>query len=164
MTPSFWLAFLRITVGVAWLVGGLLKVLDPNYASGVLAPSLTQWALRGNDAIGAFITSSLLPNVDTIAFAIKALELLVGVSLILGIFTRLGAFCGFAIVAAGWILQHGFDSAAGYGGSNFIVLVTMLFLVFAPASRVLAADRLMMRRIAAPPPPPAPTTMGSSTA
>ena len=115
---------------------------------------MSPWALRGNDAIGAFITSSLLPNVDALAFAIKAVELLVGVSLILGIFTRLGAFCGFAIAAASFVFQHGFDSVSGYAGGNFIVLVTMLFLVFAPASRVFAADRLMMRRIAAPPPPP----------
>lgn len=158
-----WLAFLRITVGVAWLAAGLIKVLDPTYAGSVLQPLLTNWSLRGNDAIGAFITSTLLPNVDVLAFAIKAVELLVGVSLILGIFTHLGAACGFAITAAGWIFQHGFDSAAGYGGSTFIVLVTMLFLTFAPASRVLAADRLFTRRIVAPPPPPTPT-VGSSTA
>jgi uncharacterized membrane protein YphA (DoxX/SURF4 family) len=161
--PGFWIAFLRIAVGAAWLLGGLLKVLDPHYASGVLQPLLANWALRGNDAIGAFVTSALLPNVDVLAFALKALELLVGVSLVLGIFTRLGAFCGFAIVAAGWVFQHGFDSAAGYGNSTFIVLVTMLFLIFAPASRVFAADRLMMRKIAAPPPPAAPT-VGNSTA
>ena len=159
MTP--WLAFLRITVGVAWLVSGLLKVLDPNYASGVLQPLLTGLALRG-DAIGAFITSSMLPNVDALAFALKAVELLVGVSLVFGIFARLGAFFGFAIAAAGWVFQHGFDSAAGYGSSTFIVLMTMLFLIFAPASRVLAVDRLMMRRIVVPTPPPA--TIESSTA
>jgi uncharacterized membrane protein YphA (DoxX/SURF4 family) len=162
MTSS--LAFLRITVGIAWLVGGLLKVLDPNYASGVLAPMLTNWALR-DDAIGAFITSNVLPNVDVLAFALKAAELLIGISLVFGLFTRLGAFCGFAIVAAGWIFQHGFDSAAGYGGSTFIVLMTMLFLIVAPASRVLAADRLFVRRVAAPAPaPPPPTTIEGSTA
>lgn len=158
-----WLAFLRITVGVAWLVGGLIKVLDPTYASGVLQPALTNWALRGNDPIGAFVTSTLLPNVDVLAFALKALELLIGVSLVFGLFTRLGAFCGFAITTAGWVFQHGFDSAAGYGSSTFIVLMTMLFLIFAPASRVLAADRLLVRRVTPPPPAPAPT-IESSTA
>jgi uncharacterized membrane protein YphA (DoxX/SURF4 family) len=161
MTP--WLAFLRITVGIAWLVAGLLKVLDPNYASGVLQPLLANWALRG-DAIGAFVTSNVLPNVDVLAFALKAVELLVGISLVFGIFTRVGAFFGFAITAAGWVFQHGFDSAAGYGSSTFIVLMVMLFLIFAPASRVLAADRLLVRRVVTPPPPPATTTIEGSTA
>jgi uncharacterized membrane protein YphA (DoxX/SURF4 family) len=128
-----------------------------------LQPVLSNLALRG-DAIGAFITSSVLPNVDAFAFALKALELLVGVSLVFGIFARVGAFCGFAIAAAGWVFQHGFTSAAGYGSSTFIVLMTMLFLIFAPASRVLAADRLLRRRVVVPTPAPPPATVESSTA
>jgi uncharacterized membrane protein YphA (DoxX/SURF4 family) len=90
---------------------------------------------------------------NALSFALKALEVLIGVSLILGMFTRLGAFCGFAIVAGAWIFRHGFDSPAGYAGSTFIVLVTMLFLVFAPASRIFAADLLLARRVVISPPP-----------
>jgi uncharacterized membrane protein YphA (DoxX/SURF4 family) len=155
--PGFWLAFLRITVGVAWLIAGIRKVLNPNYVSADLQPTLSQWAASGYDAIGVFISSTLLPNLNTLSFALKGLELLIGVSLILGIFTRLGALCGFAIVAGAWILRHGFDSSAGYAGSTFIVLVTMLFLVFAPASRVFAADLLLVRRVVVTPPPATPT-------
>ena len=156
--PGFWLAFLRIAVGVAWLISGILKVLNPDYVSADLQPTLSQWAASGHDAIGAFISSTLLPNLNTLSFALKGLELLIGVSLILGIFTRLGALCGFAIVAGAWILRHGFDSSTGYAGSTFIVLVTMLFLVFAPASRVFAADLLLVRRVVIARPPPATPT------
>jgi uncharacterized membrane protein YphA (DoxX/SURF4 family) len=156
--PGFWLAFLRITVGVAWLIAAIIKVLNPDYASADLQPRLSQWAASGHDAIGAFISSTLIPNLNTLSFALRGLEVLIGVSLIFGIFTRLGAFCGFAIVAGAWILQHGFDSPAGYAGSTFIVLVTMLFLVFAPASRIFAADLLLARRVVIIPPPPTTTT------
>ena len=163
--PGFWLAFLRITVGLSWLVAGVLKVLDPAYTGAKLQPLLASWAGRGDDALSSFVTSNLLPNADVVAFVLKALEVLVGVSLVLGIFTRLGALVGFAIVAAGWVFQHGFAAAAGYGESTFIVLVTMFFLIFAPASRVLAADLLMVRRVRVPvAPPPQPPTVGSSPA
>jgi uncharacterized membrane protein YphA (DoxX/SURF4 family) len=151
--PGFWVAFLRITVGVAWLSAGIIKVLNPDYVSADLQPTLSQWAASGHDAIGSFISSALIPNLNALSFALKALEVLIGVSLILGMFTRLGAFCGFAIVAGAWIFRHGFDSPAGYAGSTFIVLVTMLFLVFAPASRIFAADLLLARRVVISPPP-----------
>ncbi len=166
--PGFWLAFLRIFIGVAWLAAGVIKVFNPAYMGTDLVPKLSQWAASGNDAISTFVSSILIPNVNALSFAIEGLEVLVGVSLILGIFTRLGALCGVVIVAGAWILGHAFNSPAGYGSSTFIVLISMLFLVFAPASRIFAADLLLARRVVVTPPSPepaaSPPVVGSSAA
>jgi hypothetical protein len=121
-TPGFWIAFLRIAVGASWIVAAVEKIINPAYDTATLLPTLQQWSADPGP-IGLFVAATLMPHVEVLSFALKALEMAVGVSL--------------------------------------VVLVTMLFLVFAPSrvlDRLLVRERVVERTTAAPaasaPPPP----------
>lgn len=153
--PGSWLAGLRILVGFSWLIAAFEKIVDPAYGTAVLRPTLEVWAAHAQAPVASFIAGTLLPNVDIVSFALKAVEALVGISLILGVFSRIGAFAGFAIVAGAWVFKDGFDRLSGYAGADFIVLATMLFLALAPAARCWSLETVARRQrtVIIPPPP-----------
>lgn len=144
-SPSFWFGFLRIIVGFSWLINGLDKILDPGYDGASLRPMLQNWAANGQGALGAFVGSNLLPHVEVVGFVLKAGEVLVGLALITGIFGRFAALAGFIIIAGAWFFKGAFNTMLGYGGADFIVMATMLFLTFGPAATALRMDRILVR-------------------
>ena len=142
--PAFWFGCLRILVGFSWLVNGLDKILDPSYDGAALQPMLSGWAAGGHGALSAFV-NSLLPHVGVVGFVLKAGEVAIGLALITGIVGRPAAFAGFIIVAGAWLFKSSYDSMFGYAGGNFIIMLTMLFLTFAPAGSVWRIDRVFAR-------------------
>jgi thiosulfate dehydrogenase [quinone] large subunit len=167
-TPGFWFGFLRIVVGFSWLINGLDKILNPSYESTSLRPLLETWSASAQGALGAFVGSSLLPHVEIVGFVLKAGEVLIGLALITGVFGRLAAFGGLVIVTGAWLFKDAYDALPGYGGADFIVMATMLFLTVAPSVSILQMDRILIRNrpvrsdvIVTPPPAPtvAPTAV-----
>lgn len=159
-TPSFWFGFLRIIVGFSWLINGLDKILDPSYESASLQPMLQHWSGSAQGALGTFVGSTLLPHVEVVGFVLKAGEVLLGLALITGIFGRLAALAGLIIIAGAWCFKGSFNTMQGYGGADFIVMATMLFLTFGPSATVFRMDRMLVRNrpvhhdvIVTPPPP-----------
>jgi uncharacterized membrane protein YphA (DoxX/SURF4 family) len=160
---SPWLAALRIALGASFLVSAYLKVVNPAYDTDVLLPNLQRWAIAGPEPFATFVNGVLLPHTSECAFALKAGEVFVGMSLLLGFLTRLGALVGVAIIGGAWVLSGAYARLTGYAGTEFVALVTMVFLLLAPAGAVLAVDRAFARRRpnepTAPPPivtPPQP--------
>lgn len=136
-TPLFQVTALRIVVGCAWIVAGLEKVLNPSYEP-TLRTMLQHWA-SGTGAVPSFIAANVVPNAWSLAFAIKAGELLVGLLLVSGFLAPVAALGGFAIIAAAWVFKQSFMSMAGYADGNFILMATMLFLAVAPSRRFVIA-------------------------
>jgi thiosulfate dehydrogenase (quinone) large subunit len=160
-TPGFWFGFLRIVVGFSWLINGLDKILNPSYDGSSLRPMLEVWAANSQGALGAFVGTNLLPHVEIVGFVLKAGEVLIGLALITGILGRFAALAGFIIITGEWLFKNAFDTMHGYGGADFIVMATMLFLTCAPAVSVLRMDRILIRNrpvhndvIVTPPPAP----------
>jgi uncharacterized membrane protein YphA (DoxX/SURF4 family) len=155
--PGSWIAGLRILVGFSWLAAAYEKIVDPAYATAVLRPTLETWAAHAQPPVASFIAGMLLPNIDELSFALKAVEVLIGISLVFGVLSRFGAFAGFVIIAAAWVFRDGFEQLGGYAGADFIVMATMLFLALAPAARVWSIDAVLFRPrtvvISSPPPP-----------
>jgi len=143
--PGFWFGFLRVLVGFSWLLNGLDKILDPSYDGASLQPMLAGWSAGGHGALSAFVGSTLLPHVGVVGFVLKAGEIVIGLALITGIAGRLAAFGGFIIVAGAWLFKGSYDTMFGYAGGNFIIMLTMLFLTFAPAGAVWRMDRIFVR-------------------
>jgi uncharacterized membrane protein YphA (DoxX/SURF4 family) len=140
-----WITLLRIAVGFSWLVTGFQKVMNPSYSL-TFHSMIEHWAIGSSGGIHAFLISTVLPSADALSFALKALELLIGLSLVLGLIAPLGAFGGFAIIAAAWVFKQSFESAGGYVDGNFIVMVTMLFLVLTSPGRYFGLDAFFFRR------------------
>lgn len=100
----FWL-ILRLYTGYEWLTAGWEKINDPNwvgaqagtslagFVNGALAkttgahPSVQGW-------YGSFLQNIVLPSASVFSYIVAFGELLVGIALILGIFTGIAAFFG----------------------------------------------------------------------
>jgi uncharacterized membrane protein YphA (DoxX/SURF4 family) len=113
---------------------------------------LTRWANLNHGTISSFIATSLIPNVGVLAFVVKVAELLIGIALIVGLFTRLAAFLGLLAIGAAWVLQEGFATLSGYGVGTFLIMITMLYLTLASSGHLLAVDAIRSRKATSPPP------------
>lgn len=97
-TAPLWpLAIARMAMGVLWLFSLRWK-LPPDFEGGS-ERGLKEWLQLEVDhpAVGLYgtiIESLVLPNFTAFAWAVFSTELLVGVSLLTGTFTRAGAFIG----------------------------------------------------------------------
>ncbi|PAV31489.1 Crp/Fnr family transcriptional regulator [Virgibacillus profundi] len=128
------LTFLRIYIGYQWLTGGFGKITGGGFdASGFI-----QGAIAGaggeNPAIqgwwATFLEAVALPNAELFSFMVMWGEFLVGIALILGIFTNFAALMGitmnFAFLFSGTVSTNAqmvlitvFLIVAGYNAGRF---------------------------------------------
>jgi thiosulfate dehydrogenase [quinone] large subunit len=128
-----WL-LLRLYLGYEWLVAGWGKVNNPAWVganagtalSGFVNGALQKTAGEHPDVQGwyaAFLQNIVLPNASIFSYLVAFGELLVGVALILGIFTGIAAFFGL-FMNASYLL-------AGAVSTNPIMLAIAIFLILA---------------------------------
>jgi len=97
-TPLWPLALCRMAIGVLWLTALIWK-LPPNFIPPEGLRSLREWMeLEVQYPIlpvyGQFVQSIVLPNFTLFAWATFIVELLIGLGLLLGAFTRAAAVLG----------------------------------------------------------------------
>jgi thiosulfate dehydrogenase [quinone] large subunit len=132
MAP-FWFA-VRVYPGYLWLTEGIGKVTEggwigqgaggavKGFAQGALAqttgehPQVTQW-------YAWFLQNAVIPNAALFSYLITFGEILVGLALILGLFTGIAAFFG-AFMNASFIF-------AGTAGANPLMFILAILLIFA---------------------------------
>lgn len=130
---AFWL-LIRLYVGYQWVEAGWGKVTKPvwvgdqagvalsGFIKGAIAKSAGEHpAVQGWYA--EFLKSVVLPNVSVFSYMVAFGELLVGVALILGLFTGIAAFFG-SFMNMNFLL-------AGTVSTNPILFVGELFLILA---------------------------------
>jgi uncharacterized membrane protein YphA (DoxX/SURF4 family) len=137
---GIWL--LRLLVGSMWWQQSLWKI-PPN------DDGLVYWMKQMVDHASIPLQAQLvrdvvLPNITLFGPLVYAIEVLIGVSLMLGLLTRLGAALGALMALNLWL---GLYAAPGewpwtYG---FLVIIQMLF-VLDPPGRSLGADIMLRRR------------------
>ncbi|UOQ43637.1 DoxX family protein [Halobacillus salinarum] len=127
------LAVLRIYLGYEWITGGLHKIRDGFDATGFLQGAIANTggehpAVQG--WWGTFLEHVALPNAGLFTFLVMWGELLVGIALILGIFTNFAALMGiimnFAFLFSGTVSTNGqmilltvFLLVAGYNAGRY---------------------------------------------
>jgi uncharacterized membrane protein YphA (DoxX/SURF4 family) len=137
---GFWL--LRLLAGSMWWQQSLWKI-PPNY------DGLVYWMKQMVDHASIPLQAQLvqdvvLPNITLFGPLVYGMEVMIGVSLMFGVLTRLGAGLGALMALNLWL---GLYSAPGewpwtYG---FLVMIQTLF-VLDPPGRSLGADILLRRR------------------
>jgi uncharacterized membrane protein YphA (DoxX/SURF4 family) len=137
---------LRLIVGGMWWQQSLWKI-PPNY------DGLIYWMRQMVDhaAIplqGQLVQDIVLPHISLFGPLVYGVEVLIGVSLILGLLTRIGASLGAIMALNLWL---GLYSAPGewpwtYG---FLIIIQMLF-VLDPPGRSLGADIVLRQRARLP--------------
>ncbi|MCL5998548.1 MAG: DoxX family membrane protein [Chloroflexi bacterium] len=128
-----WL-ILRLYLGWEWLQAGLEKVQSPAWVgpqagtalSGFIKGALNKTSGEHPDVQGwyaAFLQNLVLPNAAIWSYLVAFGELLVGIALILGIFTGIAAFFG-AFMNANYLF-------AGTVSTNPLLLIVAMLLVLA---------------------------------
>lgn len=110
---AFWLSIARIYLGAFWLVHGLFKLLGG-------APLLVPAWYHG------VLARPLLANVHTIAPIVAAVEALVGVLLVFGLFTRFSAFIALTLAAGFFLTKGNYTAYTGMADSSGALIVLAL--------------------------------------
>ena len=124
----------RLYVGWIWLEAGLEKVQNPAWTgstAGVAMKGFIMGAIAKasgehpavQDWYAGFLNSVVIPNISVFSYLVAYGELLVGIALILGIFTGIAAFFG-GLMNMNFLL-------AGTVSTNPILFLFELFLILA---------------------------------
>lgn len=148
-----WL-IIRLYVGYEWLVAGLAKINNPAWfgptagsaITGFVKGALTKSTGAHPDVqewYAAFLQSAVLPNAQFWSYLVTIGELLVGIALILGIFTGIAAFFG-SFMNVNYLL-------AGTVSTNPILFTLAIFLVLAwKTAGWIGLDRFILPALGTP--------------
>ena len=137
------LAALRIYLGLIFLIAVVPKFsgdFAPRLSGFLSSVSLTQT----HPFYRAFLTTTVMPHLRVFAWLVKGGELLVAVSLIAGLATRLGA-----LVALALTLNYMFAKGAWFwfpSSNDGAFAVLALALIIARAGRTCGLDSYLARR------------------
>jgi uncharacterized membrane protein YphA (DoxX/SURF4 family) len=137
---GIWL--IRFVMGAMWWQQSLWKI-PPNF------DGLRFWMQQMTEhaAIplqGQLVRDVVLPNIQIFGPLVYATEVFIGVSLMLGIITRLGALLGLLMALNLWLGLYSAPNEWPWTYA-FIVILQLWFLID-PAGRSLGADALLRRR------------------
>ena len=130
---------LRLLVGLMWWEASLWKI-PPNY------DGLVYWMKQMVDhaAIplqGQLVGDILIPNIALFGPVIYLAEAAIGISLMIGLFTRLGALAGLLMALNLWLGEYSTPNEWPWT-YGFLAIIQALFLVD-PPGRSLGADALL---------------------
>jgi thiosulfate dehydrogenase [quinone] large subunit len=142
-TAPLWpIALCRIVIGVLWL-SALFWKLPPSFAPPEGLRSLKEWMeLYVQHPIlpiyGQFVQSIVLPNFTLFAWATFIVELLIGLGLLLGLFTRAAAVLG--LLMAFNLTIGGLDVPNEWPWSYFMLILFQVLFIFTNPGRVWGLD------------------------
>ncbi len=143
------LALVRALSSYSWLdsaLWGKEAKLAPHFLSGV---GLTQRITMGKTAfvhttllpgVASFLTGTVVPHASLFAWLIALGELVTGLSLLLGLFARLGGALTIIQALVNIVIAGG--SSQDTLGHNYMLLVVGLGVLLAAAGRTYGLDRL----------------------
>lgn len=132
---------LRVLTGTMWWEQSLWKI--PPHYDGLIYWMKQEVAHAAVPLQGTLVKVIVLPNIHVFGPVIYTLEALIGVSLIIGLFTRLGAIVGILMALNLWL---GLYSAPGEWPWTYFFLITIMGLFcIDPPGRVLGWDAVRRR-------------------
>jgi len=140
-TRALGILLLRVLTGTMWWEQSLWKI--PPHFGGLIYWMKEEVAHAAVPLQGTLIRVIVLPNISVFGPLVYAIEALIGASLIVGLFTRLGAILGILMAINLWL---GLYSAPGEWPWTYFFLITIMGLYcIDPPGRVLGWDALRQR-------------------
>ena len=152
MKPSKWqftaLVLLRLTIGWHFLYEGVIKLHNPYWTAKGYLLSADGWFIPFFNRLAE---EPYLGYIDTANIAIT---IGVGLMLLLGVFTRVAAISGIALLFMFYLAHpplHG-TTASTLGGSywlvnyNLVEIAGLLVVLSIPTSRIFGLDNLLQRK------------------
>lgn len=129
------LTFIRLYLGYTWLMAGWEKAFGGFDAGGYLQGVVANEAVMTQyPTYHAFIENIAVPNADLFSFMVAWGELLVGLGLLLGIFTTAAAFFGIT-------MNFAFMFAGTISSNPWMVLLTIFILAAGANAGRFGGDR-----------------------
>jgi uncharacterized membrane protein YphA (DoxX/SURF4 family) len=148
-TYAGWFTVLRLYAGAFWLVHGISKFLGSAAympPSGYM-PQIVQKAVVAQTGFyHDFLLNVVTPNIGLFAELVRLGETLTGVSLLLGVFTRLGGLVGCFLALNYMALNAEFGSWPTIGSLDAVAFMLSFLMLAVPAGRIAGVDALLVRR------------------
>jgi len=146
VVPLIYLLPLRLWVGASFVIAGRFKIIQGAWG-GDYAPMVEEHVVenldKAFDFYRPFLESVVLPNTATFAILVGWGELLFGLSIFLGLFTRLGAAVGIFVVL-NFTFSEGWPIWLPGGDPGYIW--TMLTLLVCGAGRIWGVDQILRNK------------------
>ena len=155
-TYASWLALLRLYVGAFWLMHGIPKFTQ---SQDFMPPTgMMMWFVNSAVAHTSgwyqhFLTTVVLPNVNIFAELVRLGEVVAGVLLLLGAFTRVGGLLGMLLSLNYLTAKGGFAHLSMWSSLDSAAFVLSALNVVLPTGRIFGVDALLGRSRAAAPAP-----------
>ena len=142
---STWLVFLRLIIGVEWLVFGIKKLIDTAFVSSMTGYLAYFNAGNPNTWYVNLTNNAFIPNAELLGWLVRLGELFVGLALILGIFTNIGA------IASIFMNLNYYFAAAHLSSStqslNWIMAALGIIILLSPGIKNLSIDQIVAEKI-----------------
>jgi uncharacterized membrane protein YphA (DoxX/SURF4 family) len=143
-----WLAVFRILVGATWVIHGYGKLTDAQWAlpNGTCFQIVTGMISNAQGPLHDFVTSVVLPNIGVFAVLQEWGETLAGVSLVLGLLTRVGGLVGLFLPLLYFSMKGAYAHLDGYAGLDMLTAIASGLNLALPTGAVFGLDALFGRR------------------
>jgi thiosulfate dehydrogenase [quinone] large subunit len=159
---AWWLAVLRILTGGIWLVRGIPKFtqsasfMPPGGAMTVTVARGLQLTSPGSPYHN-FLAHVVQPYIGFFAELVRLGEVLIGVSLVLGVLARFGGLGGVILTLCYMAASGGIGTFAAWQGLDACLLLLSLTNLVLPTGRMLGIDGFFGQQRAAAVPAPSST-------
>lgn len=142
-----WLAILRIYTGIFWLAHGVPKLLNPKFfgPDGMMAGMVTQMSSATTGPYHNFLQNVVLPNAGLFSHLVAWGETLAGVSLLLGLFTRVGGIVGMFLPLNYLMMKGSYAEITSFGGLDFAAVALSFINVALPTGLVFGLDGMLSK-------------------
>jgi uncharacterized membrane protein YphA (DoxX/SURF4 family) len=137
------ICLLRVIVGTMWWQQSLWKV-PPHYDWGLIHWMQEMVDHASTQLQSAFVRDLVLPNIAVFGPLVYAIEVAIGVSLILGVATRMGASLGALMAINLWLGLY--NAPTEWPWTYMFLVVLQLIYLIDPPGRSLGIDALVWRR------------------
>ncbi len=157
-TYAFWLALLRIFLGIFWIMHSLPKFTTGFFMppDGIFGKMAERGAMGSTGAYHTFLVNAVIPNIYVFANLVRFGEMLVGVLLFLGLLTRLGGFGGMFLLTNYMLVQGEMTSLQGWTTLDGLAFVLCALNFVVPTGRMIGFDAFLARPKAEGAPPARP--------
>jgi len=136
---------MRIYAGVLWLLYGTSKLPDWLFSGTYLVKVTRDMIKSTGGPYHDFVVNVVLPHGQVFAALIAMGETLCGISLLLGLFGKLGGFGGMFLTLNYWLTGGEYSSYWGLISLEAVVFVLSLLTVLLPTEEYLSADKVLAR-------------------